>query len=78
MEKIYFENVDISYKTVNTFNNLYNEIKSEIICILIKNIKEKYSVDNIDGKHQSDESTTDNNDVRKSNTNYDTTNQHDK
>lgn len=63
MEKIYFENVDISYKTVNTFNNLYNEIKSEIICILIKNIKEKYSIDNIDGKLQSDESTTNNNDV---------------
>jgi len=63
MEKIYFENVDISYKTVNTFNNLYNEIKSEIICILIKNIKEKYSIDNIDGKLQSGESTTDNNDV---------------
>lgn len=73
MEKIYFENIDISYKTVNTFNNLYNEIKSEIICIMIKNIKEKYSIDNIDGKLQSDESTTDNNDVRKSNTN-----QHDK
>ena len=78
MEKIYFENVDISYKTVNTFNNLYNEIKSEIICILIKNIKEKYSIDNIYGKLQSGESTTNNNDVQKSNTNYDTTDQHDK
>jgi hypothetical protein len=78
MEKIYFENVDISYKTVNTFNNLYNEIKSEIICILIKNIKEKYSIDNIDGKLQSGESTADNNNVWESNTNYDTTDLHDK
>tara|TARA_Y100000389_G_scaffold188903_1_gene211999 strand:- start:343 stop:546 length:204 start_codon:yes stop_codon:yes gene_type:complete len=51
MEDIYYETPNISYKTLNIFEELYNDKKEEIIKIIINNIKEKYNIDiNNNGK----------------------------
>ena len=51
MDEIYYENVDISYKTINIFENMYSKKKEEIIYEIKKSIKEKYNIDiNTDGR----------------------------
>lgn len=51
MDTIYYENVDISYKTINIFETMYLKKKEEIIYEIKKNIKEKYNIDiNTDGR----------------------------
>jgi hypothetical protein len=42
MEEVYYENIMISYKTVNIFGAMYEGKKNEIIKEIQKNIKEKY------------------------------------
>ena len=54
-EDIYYENVNISYKTVDLFEKMYIEKKEEIIDKLIKNIKEKYNIDIITNGSESNE-----------------------
>ena len=39
MDTIYYENVDISYKTINIFETMYLKKKEEIIYEIKKNIK---------------------------------------
>ena len=41
---IYFESVNISYKTVNIFEEMYGTKKKEIINDLKKILKEKYNI----------------------------------
>ena len=41
---IYFESVNISYKTVNIFEEMYETKKKEIINDLKKILKEKYNI----------------------------------
>lgn len=45
MEEIYYETTNISYKTLNIFEELYKDKKNEIMEIIINNIKEKYNID---------------------------------
>jgi len=45
MEDIYYENISISYKTINIFEEMYNRKINEIIKEIQKNIKEKYNID---------------------------------
>ena len=44
-DDIYFESVNISYKTVNIFEEMYGSKKEEIINDLKKILKEKYNID---------------------------------
>lgn len=44
MSNIYYECPNISYKTLNIFEMLYNDKKEEITNIIINNIKEKYNI----------------------------------
>ena len=43
-DDIYFESVNISYKTVNIFEEMYGTKKKEIINDLKKILKEKYNI----------------------------------
>ena len=45
MDGDYYECVKISYKTLNVFEEMYNNKKEEIMKIIINNIKEKYNID---------------------------------
>ena len=46
MEKdIFYENLDISCKTILLFEEMYSTKKKEIINDLRKNLKEKYNID---------------------------------
>ncbi len=62
MDDIYYETPNISYKTLNIFEGLYNDKKQEIIETIINNIKEKYNIDiNTNGtSKKSDNFSTDN------------------
>jgi hypothetical protein len=59
MDDIYYENIMISYKTINIFEAMYNDKKNEIIKEIRKNIKEKYNIDIITNGNESRTSTTD-------------------
>ena len=59
MEDIYYENIMISYKTINIFDAMYNDKKNEIIKEIRKNIKEKYNIDIITNGNESRTSSTD-------------------
>ena len=54
---IYFESVNISYKTVNIFEEMYGTKKKEIINDLKKILKEKYNI-NINESERKHISTT--------------------
>jgi hypothetical protein len=59
MDEVYYENVMVSYKTINIFEAMYNDKKNEIIKDIQKNIKEKYNIDIITNGNESRTSTTD-------------------
>lgn len=59
MDEVYYENIMISYKTINIFEAMYNDKKNEIIKDIQKNIKEKYNIDIITNGNESRTSTTD-------------------
>ena len=59
MDEVYYENIMISYKTINIFESMYNDKKNEIIKEIRKNIKEKYNIDIITNGNESRTSTTD-------------------
>ena len=59
MDEVYYENIMISYKTINIFEAMYNDKKNEIIKEIRKNIKEKYNIDIITNGNESRTSTTD-------------------
>ena len=59
MDEVYYENIMISYKTINIFEAMYNDKKNEIIKEIQKNIKEKYNIDIITNGNESRTSTTD-------------------
>tara|TARA_B100000686_G_C16729851_1_gene940003 strand:- start:333 stop:542 length:210 start_codon:yes stop_codon:yes gene_type:complete len=42
---IYFESIYLSYKTIKTFEKMYESKKEEIMNDLKKKIKEKYNID---------------------------------
>ena len=55
MDDIYYENIMISYKTINIFEAMYKDKKNEIIKEIRKNIKEKYNIDIITNGSESNE-----------------------
>ena len=59
MDEVYYENIMISYKTINIFEAMYNDKKNEIIKEIRKNIKEKYNIDIITNGNESTNTTTD-------------------
>jgi len=59
MDEVYYENIMISYKTINIFEAMYNDKKNEIIEEIRKNIKEKYNIDIITNGNESTNTTTD-------------------
>jgi hypothetical protein len=59
MDEVYYENIMISYKTINIFEAMYNDKKNEIIKDIQKNIKEKYNIDIITNGNESTNTTTD-------------------
>ena len=62
MDGDYYECVKISYKTLNVFEEMYNNKKEEIMKIIINNIKEKYNIDiNTNGTTSCNNTSTDNN-----------------
>tara|TARA_Y100000996_G_scaffold369675_1_gene316793 strand:- start:2653 stop:2886 length:234 start_codon:yes stop_codon:yes gene_type:complete len=58
MNDIYYENVDISYKTLNIFEMMYNSKKNEIMESIKVSIKEKYNIDIITNGTKSRNTTT--------------------
>ena len=42
---IYFESVHVSCKTINNFEQIYNNMKKDIMNDLRKELKEKYNID---------------------------------
>jgi galactose-1-phosphate uridylyltransferase len=59
MDEVYYENVMVSYKTINIFEAMYNDKKNEIIKDIQKNIKEKYNIDIITNGNESTDTTPD-------------------
>jgi hypothetical protein len=59
MDEVYYENIMISYKTINIFEAMYNDKKNEIIKDIQKNIKEKYNIDIITNGNESTDTTSD-------------------
>ena len=53
---IYFESVQVSCKTINNFEQIYNNMKKDVMNDLRKKLKEKYNID-INGIKLSEDTT---------------------